>query len=55
MDDNNVRAEGTTFAFYKKENGKCECVIDDKVYPCSSFKEAVDILRSICTQKGELE
>ena len=55
MTNNDDRAEGTTFAFYSHSDGKCECVIDGKVYPCSSFNEAVDILYSICKKKGELK
>jgi hypothetical protein len=47
--------EDTVFIFRKKENGKCECEIDGKVYPCSSFKEAVFIFNMYCIKKGELQ
>lgn len=45
--------EDTVFIFHKKENEKCECEIDGKVYPCSSFNEAIDILCKIRNEKGE--
>ena len=55
MSEKGDGAEETTFIFHKKKDGKCECEVDGKAYPCSSFKDAIFIFTKTCIKKGELQ